>query len=225
MHTQAVFVTGIDTGIGKTFASCAVLFALRARGLHAVGMKPVASGCRATTLGLRNEDAEALIAASDPAPAYADCNPFAFVDPIAPHLAAFDTQIEIRLDPIRDAYARLARGTDRIVVEGVGGWAAPLSDTLMQADLVRNLDLSVILVVGLRLGCLSHALLSARAIGDDGCRLAGWIANRIDPSMLRAQANIDTLRARIASPLLGVLDYAPEHDPISMMRRLDVSAL
>ena len=225
MSARGVFVTGTDTGIGKTYASCALLAALRARGLRAVGMKPVASGCRATSQGLRNEDADALIAASDPAPAYADCNPFAFAEPIAPHIAARESAIEIRLDPIRSAYARLAVGVDRIVVEGVGGWMVPFSETLMQADLVRALDLPVILVVGLRLGCVNHALLSVRAIRDDGCTLAGWIANRIDPTMACADANLGTLRDRIGAPLLGVLDHAPGAASEYAADQLDMSAL
>ncbi len=207
--SRGVFVTGTDTGIGKTYAAVALLASLRARGLRAAGMKPVASGCRVTPHGLRNEDAEALIAASDPAPAYAHCNPYAFEPAIAPHVAAREAGEEVRFDPIRAAHARVARGADRVVVEGVGGWLAPLSDSLMQADLARGLELPVILVVGLRLGCLNHALLSARAIRADGCTLAGWIANRIDPAMQRCEENLATLRARLDAPLLGVLAFAP----------------
>lgn len=224
MSARGYFVSGTDTGIGKTFASTALLHALRARGLHAVGMKPVASGCEATPDGLRNEDAVALIAASDPAPAYADCNPFAFAEPIAPHIAACIAGRQIDMAPIRAAHARLDASADRVVIEGVGGWMAPLSDTLMQADLARALDTPVILVVGLRLGCLNHALLSARAITGDGCRLAGWIANRIDPAMPYADENVATLRARIAAPLLGVLAHAPDIDASVAARALDLAA-
>jgi len=223
--SRGLFVSGTDTGIGKTWSSCVLLAALRARGLRAVGMKPVASGCRMTRHGLRNEDAEALSGASTAAPAYADCNPFAFAAPIAPHLAAAMDAREITLEPIRNAYAQLAEGADRIVVEGVGGWAVPLSDTLMQADLVRALELPVILVVGVRLGCLNHALLSARAIEADRCRLVGWIANRIDAGMAFAAANIDALCARIEAPLLGVLDHAPEGMSTQFAPALDVRAL
>lgn len=222
---SGVFVAGTDTGIGKTWSSCVLLSALRARGLRAVGMKPIASGCRMTTMGLRNDDAEALIAASTTRPAYADCNPFAFAAPIAPHLAAAMDDGEITLEPIQTAYAQLAAGADRIVVEGVGGWAVPLSDTFMQADLVRALDLPVVLVVGVRLGCLNHALLSTRAIEADGCRLAGWIANRIDPEMAFAAANIDALCARITAPLLGVLNHAPDGGSAQFAHALDVRAL
>ena len=225
MTMRSVFVTGIDTGIGKTYASCALLAALRWRGLRATGMKPVASGCVATPAGLRNDDALALIAASDSAPTYADCNPFAFAAPIAPHIAAREIGIEIGLDPLLAAHARLAERADCIVVEGVGGWMVPFSETLMQADLVRALDLPVILVVGLRLGCLNHTLLSVRAIRNDGCHLLGWIANRIDPTMDRAVENLATLRTRIDAPLLGVLDYAPDARTEQATRALDASLL
>jgi dethiobiotin synthetase len=205
---RGVFVTGTDTGIGKTRASALLVRAQRACGRRAIGMKPVASGCHETPQGLRNEDAEALIAASDPAPPYALCNPYAFAPPIAPHIAAREAGVAIALDPILAAYRTLAGMADRVVIEGVGGWAVPLSDARMQADLVRALEVPVVLVVGLRLGCINHALLSVRAIRADGCVLAGWIANRIDPDMARAEGNLDTLRARIDAPLLGVLAHA-----------------
>lgn len=225
MNTRGFFVTGTDTGIGKTYASCALLMALRARGLRAVGMKPVASGCVMGVDGLRNEDAEALIAASEPAPEYAECNPFAFAEPIAPHIAARIVGREVDMASIRAAHDRLMATSDRVVVEGVGGWMAPLSDSLMQADLARALDTPVILVVGLRLGCLNHALLSARAIAADGCRLAGWIANRIDPAMPYADENLATLRTRIAAPLLGVLAHAPGGPAPAAVPAFDVAVL
>ena len=213
---SAVFVTGTDTGIGKTHASVALLHAHRAHARSAIGMKPVASGCRMTADGLRNEDAEALIAASDPAPAYALCNPFAFERAIAPHIAARDAGVEIALPPIVAAFRELASRADRVVVEGVGGWSVPLSDSLMQADLVRALDIPVVLVVGIRLGCINHALLSARAIVADGCTLVGWIANRIDPGMAVADANIATLRERLGVPLLGDLAHGARADAASL---------
>ncbi|HEX5124263.1 MAG TPA: dethiobiotin synthase, partial [Rhodanobacteraceae bacterium] len=197
MTARGVFVAGTDTGIGKTRASALLVRAERACGRRAIGMKPVASGCVETRDGLRNEDAQALIAASDPAPPYALCNPYAFAPPIAPHIAAREAGIAIALDPLVDAYRMLAGMADRVVVEGVGGWCVPLSDALMQADLVHALEVPVVLVVGLRLGCISHALLSARAIVADRCVLAGWIANRIDPDMARDDENLATLSARI----------------------------
>src|SRR5690606_19040183 len=164
---RGVLVTGTDTGAGKTVASVALLHALRARGLRASGMKPVASGCAATPDGLRNEDALALQAASDPVPDYADLNPFALPEPLAPELAARDAGVDMALPAILQAHARIAARADVVVVEGVGGWMAPLAAGLMQADLVRALDLPVVLVVGLRLGCLNHAALAARARSEE----------------------------------------------------------
>ena len=205
---NGVFITGTDTGIGKTYASVALLHALRGAGLRAVGMKPVASGCLATAGGLRNEDALALqAAAAPPPPAYADVNPLAYAAAVSPHLAAAAEGRRVELAPVQAAYARLAARADVVVVEGVGGWLAPLSDTLVAGDLARVLGLPVILVVGLRLGCLNHALLSARAIAADGCTLLGWIGNRIDPAMLEPERNLDTLRTRLSAPCLGVIAH------------------
>ena len=205
-----MFIAGTDTGIGKTFMSCALLRALRADGLRAVGMKPVASGCMVTPAGSRNEDALALIDASEPRPDYATCNPFAFVEAVSPHLAAMAEHAEVTLAPIEAAHARLAAGADVVVVEGVGGWLAPLSPTLQANALPLALGLPVILVVGLRLGCLSHALLTARAIQADGCHLLGWIGNAVDPAMDRRDDNLDTLRGLLPAPCLGVLDHAAD---------------
>jgi dethiobiotin synthetase len=202
-----MFVTGTDTGVGKTLASCTLLHALRARGLRAVGMKPLASGCEATPDGLRNEDALALQAASNPRPAYDDINPYALPLPLAPEIAAREAGIEVALAPILAAHARLRAQAEVVVVEGVGGWAAPLSGQLDQADLVRALELPVVLVVGLRLGCLNHAYLSVRAILADGCRLAGWIGTGIDPAMARIDDNRALLAARISAPCLGWLPW------------------
>ncbi|MCE5233180.1 MAG: dethiobiotin synthase [Mizugakiibacter sp.] len=214
MSALGVFVAGTDTGIGKTWASCALLHALRDAGLDAVGMKPVASGSEATPQGLRNADALALQAASaPPQPDYAALNPVALAEPVSPHLAARAAGVEITLAPLRAAYASLGAGRDAVVVEGVGGWLAPLSDTLPASALPTGLGLPVILVVGLRLGCLNHAQLSARAILADGCALLGWIGNAIDPTMARLDDNLDTLCRLLPAPCLGVLDYAPDGDP------------
>jgi dethiobiotin synthetase len=220
MHERAFYVTGTDTGIGKTVASTALLHALRARGATAVGMKPVASGCAATAQGWRNDDALALLAASDPAPAYADLNPYALPLPLAPELAARDAGIVVELAPIQAAYARLRAQSQSVVVEGVGGWAAPLSGDLDQVDVVRALDLPVVLVVGLRLGCLNHAYLTARAIAADGCRLAGWIGNEIDPDMALRDDNLALLRGRLPAPCWGWLPHVRSPDAASLSRRL-----
>jgi dethiobiotin synthetase len=214
--TSGVFVTGTDTGIGKSVAAAALLVALNRAGRRAIGMKPVASGCTPTPDGLRNDDAQLLIAHGAGRPDYALVNPFALREPVAPHLAARAAGVEIRLQPAVAAYHALRAQADVVVVEGVGGWAVPLSATLMQSDLVRALELPVILVVGLRLGCLNHALLSARAIEGDRCRLLGWIGNRVDPSMAHADDNIATLRERLAAPCLGLLPYSAAPDPSAL---------
>jgi dethiobiotin synthetase len=220
MHPHGFYVTGTDTGIGKTVASMALLHALRAGGDHAVGMKPVASGCVATADGWRNDDAMALLAASDPQPAYEDLNPYALPLPLAPELAARDAGVQVELSRIVQAHARLRRMAPLVVVEGVGGWAAPLSATLTQADLVAALGIPVVLVVGLRLGCLNHAILSARAIEADGCRLLGWIGNAVDPQMERRDAHRAMLDARLPAPCLGWLPHQATADGVDLSRYL-----
>ena len=213
---SSVFIAGTDTGIGKTFASCALLHALRAEGLRASGMKPIASGCVRTREGLRSEDALALIEASDPRPDYATCNPYAFEPAIAPHLAADDAGARVDPAVIASAFARLAAHADAVVVEGVGGWMVPLSHMLDASAIPRALGLPVILAVGLRLGCINHARLSARAITGDGCRLLGWIGNAIDPDMARRADNLATLRDLLPAPCLGVLEHGV--DPATAAR-------
>jgi len=220
MHPHGLYVTGTDTGIGKTVASTALLHALRAGGAKAVGMKPVASGCVATPDGWRNEDATALLAASDPQPAYDDLNPYALPLPLAPELAARDAGVRVELPRILQAHARLRRLASQVVVEGVGGWAAPLSATLTQAELVSALGIPVVLVVGLRLGCLNHAILSARAIVADGCHLLGWIGNAVDPDMARRDEHRAMLDARLQAPCLGWLPHQAAADAIGLSRYL-----
>ncbi len=218
----SIYVAGTDTGIGKTLASCALLHALRGHGLRAVGLKPGASGCEQVDGQWRNSDALALIEASDPSCAYADHNPYALPLPLAPELAARDAGMEIEFNALLAAHAQLAERADALVVEGVGGWAAPLSATLMQADLVRALRLPVVLVVGLRLGCLNHALLSAQAIAADGAHLAGWIASHVDPQMQRVDDNLAMLRDRMPAPCRGVLPHVPDADPAQLASLLRI---
>lgn len=221
----SVYVTGTDTGIGKTLASCALLHALRGHGLRVAGMKPVASGCERTDGEWKNADALALQAAGESGIAYPDINPFALEHPLAPELAARDAGVEVALPAILAAHARLAEHADALVIEGVGGWAAPLSASLMQADLVRALRLPVLLVVGLRLGCLNHALLSARAIAADGAHLAGWIASHVDPDMERVDDNLAMLRERLPAPCWGMLPHAEHPDPALLASRLRIPML
>ncbi|MCK7577912.1 MAG: dethiobiotin synthase [Chromatiales bacterium] len=196
-----LFVTGTDTGVGKTRVSVALLRAAVARGERAVGMKPVASGCRATPPGLRSEDAEALIAAGNVAAAYDDVNPYAFLPPTAPHLAAAAAGVSIDPGRIRAAYRRLAADAGRVVVEGVGGWLVPIGAHATMADVARALELPVVLVVGMRLGCINHALLTAQAVPRAGCRLAGWVANHVDPEV--PEGYLEALQALLDAPLIG----------------------
>ena len=214
------FVTGTDTGVGKTRAAVAMLHRLRADGLRAVGMKPVASGCEHTEAGWRNEDALALQAASDPRPDYALVNPYALPRATAPQLAADDAGVRVALPRLIDAARALQAQADVLVVEGAGGWLAPMDHGLDQSDLARALGLPVLLVVGVRLGCLSHARLSARAIAADGLSFAGWIANRIDPGFEDAQAYLALLADALPAPCLGVLPWAEAPDPAELVAAL-----
>ncbi|HEX5755543.1 MAG TPA: dethiobiotin synthase [Arenimonas sp.] len=212
----SVFITGTDTGVGKTFASCALLHALRARGLRAVGMKPVASGCERIDDDWRNADALALQAASDPRPAYALVNPFALPEPTAPQIAATQAGVEVCLEPMLAAYQLLQQQADAVVVEGVGGWLAPMADGLEQADLVRALRLPVLLVVGLKLGCLNHARLTARAVLADGLSLRGWIASDVDPALAHAEDYFGLLQAALPMPCIGRLPHRPDGDAAAL---------
>lgn len=204
---QAYFIAGTDTEIGKTRAACALLHALRARGLSTVGMKPVAAGTDAAGV---NEDVAALVAASSFAAPPALVNPYCFADPIAPHVAAREAGVTMRAAPVLAAFGELGRQADAVIVEGVGGFLVPLADDFDAADLAVALALPVILVVGMRLGCLSHALLTQEAIRARGLALAGWIANRVDPRMSRFDENLETLKARLQAPLLGVIAHGAD---------------
>ena len=219
------FISGTDTGVGKTRVAQALLAALAQAGHAAVGMKPVASGARPTPAGLRHADAEALRAASGVPADYDDVNPYCFAPPIAPHIAAREAGVPIRMAVIAKSYAGLARRVDIVVVEGVGGLLVPLGRAFDAADIPLQLGLPVVLVVGLRLGCLSHTLLTVEALRARGLRLAGWIANRIDPDMARAAQNLQTLRARLRAPLLGTIPHARNPQSAKLARVLDVKRL
>lgn len=205
--TRGYFITGTDTEVGKTRVSVALLHKLQEQGLRVAGMKPVAAGCEETTEGLRNEDAQALQGASSIALAYETLNPYAFAPPIAPHLAAEDAGVTIEIERILAAYHAIAAQVDSVIVEGAGGWCVPLNDDQDMSDLAVALDLPVVLVVDIRLGCINHALLSAQAIAARGLPLAGWIANHAHGDYERSANNIASLEARIAAPLLGVIPY------------------
>jgi dethiobiotin synthetase len=208
------FLAGTDTGSGKTRVTVGLLRCLHNAGIVASGMKPVASGMIRTIRGDINEDVSAIAAESrsftGSTPDLSDINPYCFEPPVSPHIAAERAGIEIDLGRIASAYERLSQCTDAVIVEGTGGWLAPIGATTTMADIARLLALPVVLVVGLRLGCLNHALLSVAAIEHSGLRLAGWIGSAIDPAMQAAAENIDTLRRRIPAPALAVLPYSQD---------------
>ena len=214
------FITGTDTGVGKTFVTCALLHTLKAQGIAAIGMKPVAAGGDMTPDGLRNDDIEALRDASSVKLDSEDLNCYLFAEPIAPHIAAANEDVDIDLDVIRQRFDQLAELADVVLVEGVGGFIVPLGDSVDTADLAADLDLPVILVVGMRLGCLNHALLAQEAIRARGLTLAGWVANQIDPNMSEFDANVDALEERIRAPLLGVIEWQKRPDAESVSLEL-----
>jgi len=209
----AYFVAGTDTEIGKTFVTCTLLHAARNRGLTAIGMKPIAAGAETVNGEFINEDAARLRAAGSFDPGLALLNPYCLTSPIAPHIAAAEEGVRIDAGRIHDAFAALTTQADVVFVEGVGGFRVPLDDDYDTADLARDMGLPVILVVGMKLGCINHALLTAEAIAARGLNLAGWVANRIDPAMLRFEQNLDALSQRLSAPLLGVVPFQADGNP------------
>jgi len=205
------FITGTDTGVGKTRVTLALMQHYQQQGWRVAGMKPVATGCEMTSDGLRNSDAEQLLQLSGLAIPYAQINPYPFLPPIAPHLAAAQVNQVIDIEKITRAYYQMSRAADVALVEGVGGWRVPLNAQQTLKDIVLSLNLPVILVVGLRLGCINHALLTAETIARDGCQLHGWIANHLNKED-NWQAVIDSLQQRLAAPLLGVVPFVAESD-------------
>jgi dethiobiotin synthetase len=199
----AWFIAGTDTEIGKTLIAGALLHGLTKTGVRSAGMKPVAAGAELRDGAWRNDDADVLAAEASVALPQELSTPFLLRQPTAPHIAAAQEERTIELAHILSCYQQIAALADAVIVEGVGGFRVPLNDTHDTADLAQQLGLPVVLVVGLRLGCISHALLTAEAIAARGLQLAGWVANTIDPAMLNADANIAALKSRIDAPFLG----------------------
>jgi dethiobiotin synthetase len=223
---RGVFVTGTDTGVGKTVAACALVHALARRGERVMPMKPIAAG--SVDHGGRpvNEDTLKLLeAAGRPASEAARVTPILLRDPMAPHIAAAREGRRISLGDVLDAYEQIAGEGHFVVCEGVGGFRVPLDDATDTVDLAKAIGLPVVLVVGLRLGCLNHALLTAQAIAAARLPLAGWIANAIDPAMLAPDENVAALRARLPAPLLGRLPFTPSPDARALAAHLDVAPL
>ncbi|MES9969427.1 MAG: dethiobiotin synthase [Candidatus Thiodiazotropha sp.] len=219
--TGGLFVTGTDTGCGKTEITLGIMHNLQQQGESVLGMKPIASGALLTAEGLRNEDALRIQAQCSQAIPYPAVNPLVYQPPIAPHLAAKAQGQPIRLDEIQQAYNRLRVQADRVVVEGVGGWHVPLGDTITLADLARTLDLPMVLVVGVRLGCLNHALMTAECILNSGVELKGWVANLVDPQMQSIDDNILTLQSWLPAPCLGEVPYLETPTPEQIASHLD----
>jgi dethiobiotin synthetase len=223
---RGVFVTGTDTGVGKTLAACALIHALAARGVRPVPMKPIAAGATERRGVMANDDTRDLLAAAGLDASWTDAvTPVLLAEPMAPHIAAARAGRTLSLEFLEPALARLATAGDFVVVEGVGGFRVPLGEALDTVDLARALALPVVLVVGLRLGCLNHALLTAQAIDAAGLRLAGWIANAIDPAMAAREENVAALSSRLAAPLLGQFAHSAAPDARALSAALDAGPL
>lgn len=224
--THAYFVTGTDTEIGKTTIAAGLLHAARLRGLSTAAAKPVASGCQGTPQGLRNDDALALLAQCSLPLRYEEVNPLAFEPAIAPHLAAREVGVELTVaslaSPVR---AILARNADFSLVEGAGGWRVPLAGRESLSDLAQALAIPVILVVGVRLGCINHAVLTAEAIERDGLELAGWVANIVAPQTSRLEENLATLGERLPAPCLGRVPYLADASAAAVAQHLALERL
>ncbi|MCG9729420.1 dethiobiotin synthase [Shewanella sp. Isolate13] len=217
------FVTGTDTDCGKTLISSALLTAAKG---ETVGFKPIASGCEQTEMGLRNSDALALMAASSIKLPYDDINPFAFEPAIAPHLAAAEKGV--KLEPKRiEALLKMSEfvGADFCLIEGAGGWRLPLGEGHYLSEVVQSMQLPVILVVGMKLGCLNHALLTAEAIKADGLNLVGWVANQIDSDMAYPEQNLETLKSQLAAPFLGYVPHLVDATAEAAASHLDLTPL
>lgn len=222
---KAYFITGTDTGVGKTLVACALLQAFVKQGSKAVGMKPVAAGCMETPAGLCCEDVENLRAAGNVVASQEMVNPYALISPVAPHIAAEQAGVEISLEQIARSFRHLRGIADVTVVEGVGGFVVPLNARQDTADMAEMLGLPVILVVGMRLGCINHALLTAQAIRHKGLSLVAWVANRIDPDMSAFDENLQALKTRLAAPLLGIIPYQAEANPAPESGLMDLNIL
>ncbi len=219
---MSYFVTGTDTDVGKTLVSCALLHGYAAQGKRVAGMKPVAAGCNAAG---QSEDVLCLCAASNIQADRRQVNPYAFAPAVAPHLAARLAGIRISFGPILESYSVLAAQADGVIVEGAGGFLVPLNESQDQGDLARQLGLPVILVVGMRLGCLNHALLTVEAIRQRGLPLAGWVANVIVADMPLLEENIAALQQRINAPILGRVPYLPQAEAHLVSGYLDLGRL
>lgn len=223
--TRGFFITGADTGVGKTWVALGLLKVLADADYRTAAFKPVACGGIQTAAGLRNEDALLLGEQAALRAPYDEVNPYFFAAPIAPHLAARDAGIRIELARIKKQFDALAGRAEWVIVEGAGGWLVPLNERETMADMARLLGLPVVLVVGVRLGCLNHALLTVQSIAQHGVPLAGWVANAVQPEFTELERNIEALRERITAPCLGSVPYLPQRDVNQIAAALDVGVI
>jgi dethiobiotin synthetase len=225
MAKKQFFIAGTDTDAGKTLVASGILEKARQMGLQTLAAKPVASGCEQTPEGLRNSDALSLMDAMTGELAYEQVNPMAFEPAIAPHIAAMRANKNLSVDRLV-GYCNgvMMRPSDLVIIEGAGGWRVPLNPRETLADLVKQLNIPVILVVGVKLGCINHALLTVEAIERDGLQVAGWVANRIDPQMSCYDENMMTLRRLISAPCLGEIPFLDIADKKNAADHLDLTA-
>lgn len=220
--SQGVFITGTDTGIGKTWSTVALMENLKAQGRRVCGMKPVASGAEHIDGKLVNDDARLIMQHGSEPIEYSVINPCVFEMPVSPHIAASRTNEKINFEKIVSCYEKLASSFDDIIVEGVGGWRVPLSNEETVVDLVQTLNLPVILVVGIKLGCINHAKLTAESILADDIRLAGWISNRVDDDCLCFNETIETLKKDINCPYIAEMPHMKNFEPERIIIKEDL---
>ncbi len=220
------FVTGTDTGVGKTWVTAALLHSCHVMGIDAVGMKPVASGCEQSPEGLRNSDALIIQQCGSRRLAYELINPYAFLPAIAPHLAAAEVAEGLSSQMLLQKLEQFSRHVQQVgIIEGAGGWHVPLNTTETWKEFVQAAKLPVILVVGMRLGCINHALLTVESMAHADVPLAGWVANQIDAEMDNFQENVDTIKDRLVAPMLGSVPYLESFQPANISSYLDLSLL
>lgn len=223
--TPGLFITGTDTGIGKTAVALGLMAAFQKNGLTVAGMKPVSAGCELTEKGLRNEDAVLLMNQASVELPYDLINPYAFKSAVAPHIAAEQVGVEMQIEPLVAGFNNIKQQCDIVLVEGAGGWLVPLNKNESMADVAKSMDLKIILVVGMRLGCLSHALLTQNSIKQTGLIFAGWVANYVTPDFPSSEENLQTLKGRLYAPLLGTIPYKKKPDSGYISNHLDISQL
>lgn len=222
---QGYFITGTDTDVGKTYVAQCLIKAFREQNYLTAGFKPVASGGRCSEGRLQNEDAELLMQQSNVEMPYELVNPYCFKPAIAPHIAAKKQDCTVSLGVIKSAYQQIAKQSDMVIVEGAGGWCVPLSESLSFNDIPAELGLPVILVVGLKLGCINHALLTQVAILQTGCKFAGWVGNEVKSDFEEKQENINCLKKKLHAPFLGAINFDIENNIANSYKNLDIKQL